>query len=55
MVETIREGRPRTAFLRAGDRVRIEMRDLSGHSIFGAIDQAVTGDPPPLHPFPASC
>jgi fumarylacetoacetate (FAA) hydrolase len=42
MVETILEGRPRTPFLRVGDRVRIEMRDAAGRSIFGAIDQRVT-------------
>ncbi len=40
-VETILGGRPVTPFLRFGDRVRIEMRDAAGHSIFGAIDQAV--------------
>ena len=28
-------------FLRFGDRVRIEMRDADGRSIFGAIDQEV--------------
>lgn len=41
MVETIREGRPRTPFMRAGDGVRIEMKDRCGRSIFGAIDQQV--------------
>jgi fumarylacetoacetate (FAA) hydrolase len=41
MVETILEGRPRTSFLRVGDRVRIEMQDAAGRSIFGAIDQEV--------------
>jgi len=40
-VETILEGKARTPFLRFGDRVRIEMLDESGHSIFGAIDQEV--------------
>jgi fumarylacetoacetate (FAA) hydrolase len=40
-VETIREGKPRTPFLRFGDRVRIEMLDENGRSIFGAIDQQV--------------
>jgi len=40
-VETIQDGEPRTPFMRFGDRVRIEMRDAAGHSIFGAIDQAV--------------
>lgn len=40
-VETILEGKPRTSFLRRGDRVRIEMKDDAGRSIFGAIDQVV--------------
>jgi fumarylacetoacetate (FAA) hydrolase len=40
-VETIREGKPKTEFLRFGDTVRIEMKDKSGHSIFGAIEQEV--------------
>jgi fumarylacetoacetate (FAA) hydrolase len=41
MVETIRSGKPRTPFLKFGDRVRIEMLDADGRSIFGAIDQTV--------------
>ncbi len=40
-IETILHGAPRTPFLRAGDRVRIEMKDSQGRSIFGAIDQRV--------------
>jgi fumarylacetoacetate (FAA) hydrolase len=40
-VETILEGKPRTPFLGFGDRVRIEMLDEAGRSIFGAIDQQV--------------
>jgi fumarylacetoacetate (FAA) hydrolase len=40
-VETIQEGKPRTPFMRFGDRVRIEMRDGAERTIFGAIDQAV--------------
>lgn len=40
-VETIGGGAPKTAFLRFGDRVRIEMKDKGGHSIFGAIEQEV--------------
>jgi fumarylacetoacetate (FAA) hydrolase len=40
-VETIRQGAPRTPFLKFGDRVRIEMFDALGRSIFGAIDQEV--------------
>jgi len=41
MVETIAAGAPATPFLKAGDTVRIEMRDAKGRSIFGAIDHAV--------------
>jgi fumarylacetoacetate (FAA) hydrolase len=41
MLETLEHGAPRTPFLRFGDRVRIEMLDASGASIFGAIDQVV--------------
>ncbi|PWC56613.1 fumarylacetoacetate hydrolase family protein [Azospirillum sp. TSO22-1] len=40
-VETILDGKPATPFLRFGDRVRIEMMDAQGRSIFGAIDQTV--------------
>jgi fumarylacetoacetate (FAA) hydrolase len=40
-VETILEGAPKTPFLKAGDTVRIEMRDDRRHSIFGAIEQTV--------------
>jgi fumarylacetoacetate (FAA) hydrolase len=42
VVETILGGAPKTRFLKFGDRVRIEMRDRSGRSLFGAIDQTVT-------------
>jgi fumarylacetoacetate (FAA) hydrolase len=41
MIETISEGAAKTPFLRFGDRVRIEMLDALGRSIFGAIDQKV--------------
>ncbi len=41
MIETIERGKAETPFLRFGDRVRIEMLDASGRSIFGAIDQKV--------------
>jgi fumarylacetoacetate (FAA) hydrolase len=40
-VETINAGKPSTPFLSVGDRVRIEMRDEKGTSIFGAIDQRI--------------
>lgn len=41
MIETIADGAPKTPFLRFGDRVRIEMLDRDGASIFGAIDQTI--------------
>jgi fumarylacetoacetate (FAA) hydrolase len=41
MLETLEHGAPTTEFMRFGDRVRIEMFDPNGKSIFGAIDQAV--------------
>jgi fumarylacetoacetate (FAA) hydrolase len=41
MLETIESGAAQTPFLRFGDRVRIEMLDRAGKSIFGAIDQQV--------------
>ena len=41
MYETIETGAPKTPFMSFGDRVRIEMHDGSGTSIFGAIDQRV--------------
>jgi len=45
-LETIKDGAPRTPFMRFGDRVRIEVL-RSGHSVFGAIDQAVARYEPP--------
>ncbi|HET6521678.1 MAG TPA: fumarylacetoacetate hydrolase family protein [Geminicoccaceae bacterium] len=47
MLETIRHGAPRTPWLKFGDRVRIEMRNARGRSIFGAIDQEVVCYTPP--------
>jgi fumarylacetoacetate (FAA) hydrolase len=41
MIETIEHGAPTTPFLRFGDRVRLEMLDQNGATIFGAIDQEV--------------
>jgi len=41
MLEQLEQGRPLTPFLQYGDRVRIEMFDRRGASIFGAIDQRV--------------
>jgi fumarylacetoacetate (FAA) hydrolase len=41
MLEIIESGKPSTPFMKFGDRVRIEMFDKNGQSIFGAIDQQV--------------
>jgi fumarylacetoacetate (FAA) hydrolase len=40
-VETLRTGKPATPFLKYGDKVRVEMNDAEGRSIFGAIEQEV--------------
>jgi fumarylacetoacetate (FAA) hydrolase len=42
-IETILSGKPGTPFLKRGDRVRIEMLNAAGGSVFGAIDQVVGG------------
>ena len=39
--ETIESGKAVTPFMKFGDRIRIEMFDRAGQSIFGAIDQKV--------------
>jgi fumarylacetoacetate (FAA) hydrolase len=41
MIETIRDGAPKTPFMRFGDKVEIEMLDDSGKSIFGRIEQSI--------------
>jgi fumarylacetoacetate (FAA) hydrolase len=41
MLEIIAEGKPRTPFMSFGDRIRIEMFDDEGNSLFGAIDQEI--------------
>ncbi|HEX7636552.1 MAG TPA: fumarylacetoacetate hydrolase family protein [Noviherbaspirillum sp.] len=40
-LEMIAEGAAKTPFMKFGDRIRIEMPDANGKSIFGAIDQQV--------------
>jgi fumarylacetoacetate (FAA) hydrolase len=40
-LETLAGGKPSTPFLKFGDRVRIEMLDRQGTSIFGAIEQVM--------------
>jgi len=46
-LETVQEGKPVTPYLKFGDRVKIEMFDAGGQSIFGAIDQQVVQYAPP--------
>ena len=41
MLEVLDGGEARTPFMGFGDRVRIEMLDEAGASIFGAIEQTV--------------
>ena len=41
LVEQVDKGKAETPFLKYGDRVRIEMKDASGQSVFGAIDHVV--------------
>lgn len=41
MLEIIRDGKPSTAFLAFGDRVKIDMLDARGNTIFGAIEQRI--------------
>jgi fumarylacetoacetate (FAA) hydrolase len=40
-VETLRDGKPATPFLKYGDTVRIDVTDAEGHSLFGAIEQRI--------------
>ena len=40
-VEALEHGQPKTPFMSFGDRVRIEMLDADGTSIFGAIEQVI--------------
>ncbi|HEX5121735.1 MAG TPA: fumarylacetoacetate hydrolase family protein [Rhodanobacteraceae bacterium] len=44
-VETLRDGKPSTPFLKFGDVVKIDVTDANGASLFGAIEQAVTKAP----------
>ncbi len=46
-VEALEHGQPKTPFLSFGDRVRIEMFDRDGNSIFGAIEQLIERQPLP--------
>ena len=44
-VETLRDGKPSTPFMKYGDVVRIEMLDKNGDSVFGAIEQRIAAYP----------
>jgi fumarylacetoacetate (FAA) hydrolase len=44
-LEVLANGKPSTPFLKFGDRVRIEMFDGAGRTLFGAIDQSVVRAP----------
>ena len=46
-IETVDTGKPVTEYMKFGDRVRIEMLDATGRSIFGAIDHRVVQAPEP--------
>ena len=41
MIEIIESGEARTPFMKVGDKVRLEMKDANGASVFGAIEQTV--------------
>jgi fumarylacetoacetate (FAA) hydrolase len=40
-VEKLRDGQPSTPFLKFGDRLRIDITDTAGASIFGSIEQQI--------------
>jgi fumarylacetoacetate (FAA) hydrolase len=40
-VEKLRDGEPTTPFLKYGDTVKIDMHDIDGNPVFGAIEQTV--------------
>jgi len=46
-VETLRDGKPSTPFMKFGDVVRIEMKNSDGSPIFGAIEQRIEQQPLP--------
>jgi fumarylacetoacetate (FAA) hydrolase len=46
-LETLRDGKPSTPFMKFGDVVRIEMKNRDGNSIFGAIEQRIEQQPLP--------
>ena len=46
-VETLRDGKPSTPFMKFGDVVRIEMKAADGSDLFGAIEQRIEQQPLP--------
>jgi fumarylacetoacetate (FAA) hydrolase len=42
MIETIRDGQPKTSFMRVGDTIEIKMLNEKGEDIFGRISQKVS-------------
>ncbi|HEX7404117.1 MAG TPA: fumarylacetoacetate hydrolase family protein [Usitatibacter sp.] len=52
LVEQVETGAAKTPFLQFGDSVRIEMRDASGASVFGAIEQQVIPAKAGIQPEP---
>lgn len=44
-LEVIEHGEPRTPFLRLGERLRFEVLDAQGGSVFGAVDHRFIADP----------
>ena len=40
-LETLQDGAPATGYMQFGDTIHIEMKGRDGHSVFGAIDQAI--------------
>lgn len=41
MIETIRDGKPTTQFMKFGDTIKIEMLDEQGNNLFGSIEQTI--------------
>ncbi|QGM47238.1 fumarylacetoacetate hydrolase family protein [Methylocystis heyeri] len=54
-VEKLLHGAVRSGFLKFGDRIRVEMRDDDGRSIFGAIEQTVAPAPETCHENQPAC
>ena len=40
-IETIEDGAPKTAFMKFGDTIRLEVKGKDGQSVFGAIEQEI--------------